>query len=1492
MNMDYEAIISYFNYGILGIIVLGTLLGFLKGLFKSVYNLAVFVGLLLIGWLISPMVARAIINFDISSYGLDLGGTTVTSIGEYVMNLIASSVEGIDGALVEGTLAFELINSIMVMAVRLVFIIVWLILMSTLFKFIAWIVYLIIKPKRNADGTKKKKNFISRLSGMGVSLVHSLIFVLLLSIPLAGITSIGSSVVSLIPEDIDGSEVNYVVTTLAFSKDGIVLLDDGEDGVPDEIIEILTKYRDTYAGKISGLVKIQDRYFDEIIFDQIFSFKVNKTRVKLRNELQIVANIYGIIQKELAGQEIDSDTIANLDDEVLEDIIDKISKLKLITIAIPLAAEVAIKSDMLTDELGDIGSLVDLDQLLKDLKAIKYDEEIKVLGNAVIKALRLISKLDFEDEDFNYLGIDPDDIEAVTDALRQSELLDVLGDFALSFLLNMEETKDALAEIDLEVEDIDLTDVKLTEELYTLSRIFRALVEAGFTSTDLETIDLNAITDNDLNNIADAIFDSKLLSNNTKLIAGFIFNQLPEEYQDFIELTDINKQDIVSILGLGMILVKTGILDDDAEINPSDILTAENIEKIADYISKSDLLAGNIQGILNMLLEMVELPITLEFPEGMVWKGNTGKTEIKAILTVAVQIFEILDEDTGDFTFTKQQIDDLADAIVNSRVIMANVGNLLDYLMDVAGVNDFVTITIPEDIDWESEEGKTEFKALLSAVGIIMDSGLMESGDFNSLTDGTDDPEDDMIKDLAEALSNSRIIRENLSPIITQMLPDTFELILFDDPDDWTETELDALLRSAKIILSQGEDFDINIIIDLTEDQIDILVSSKIIVNNVVKLLEDYTKDADDTPAGSLNGVLFLPQGDVDYYGTSGELKRFLLAAQLILADTGGDFDNFDTINLGLLGGANQGTILASLIITETIISNIEKLMADGDMIKLHPDFDRSDPNYVEGTWEAELPFLIDGILVIVGEDGDIMNLNIDTDVLLEMEDEEIETIVLSQILSYSIVNFIIEESEKPAAILSLPSVLDPNSLEYDDSLWYGEDGEVVRLLKALKALGLDDFDASIDLSDLYAEARGDEPELILASKVIEATLIKKITDEATTGSLNGILIIPNGLVWEKTIVGGVVTDKGELRNFLVSIEILLNGDDFENAEFNINTILGSDQDTLLKSKIVEASIVNKIEEEMAVGGSLHDKLVKPDGFIDEDWYGEDGELRKFLKSIDLVLGGGDFETAEFNIDVILGPDQEDILDSRIVEASVIKQIKAESSLVIPDENDVATYYYFQDEELVWERTFSSGVMTDEGELRRFLRGIDIMLDGNDFATYSFTMDDMLTVDFSQILPSRVLEATIAKTITDLLAPGAALDGFIDTPVDGFHWYHHATSTNDVRNGTFELTTAPTYQYSDLLGFLIAIQKMDEAGLNFNNVDMATIKLTDSDDLSDALWNYSRVVRGSVPTLLNTVLDDAGIPPMILRFGDGPGEQPIHSQADVKDGIDLIKAIP
>ncbi|MGB4180383.1 MAG: hypothetical protein WBK52_00320, partial [Bacilli bacterium] len=698
-------------------------------------------------------------------------------------------------------------------------------------------------------------------------------------------------------------------------------------------------------------------------------------------------------------------------------------------------------------------------------------------------------------------------------------------------------------------------------------------------------------------------------------------------------------------------------------------------------------------------------------------------------------------------------------------------------------------------------------------------------------------------------------------------------ILLGDNPDI---NDPDSLIDLNRLLnLSDGSaDVNGDGIVDEKDDQIAILTASRIIVDTAVKELKTMT-DA----GGELYEVLYLPADDeVEYHGPDGEMRRFIIAIKHVAAantEPGQGISDIDQISIASLTDADtRDDIVASKIIATTIIVNIEiEAAKEGSAIALAPELDRNNPDsYDPAAWDAELPKFLDAIAVFTG-DSDINNISFGAEEFLNRSDEDIDKIVDSRVISYSVIKKLEDEHNSPDSLITIPDQYGPAPAEAtNEALWY-EGGELRRTLRALRELGINDYEDKFPLQAIFAEAKGEVPEVILASEIVENTIVKRIETEADGGSLDGVLIYPAD--WNPADWYG---PEGELRKFLVGIEVIVGTEDFENATFEADRFLTDDRDKLLSSRLIEASaveyIINSADSE---GGALSGALYLPEDLETNNvnWYRSGGgELDRFLDAIEIIVGdGGEYGDANFAVDTILGAERDVLLDSRVVEHSAIVYIRSSEKLTIPDKSEDRYYYLTGD--LVWVRTYDeNGDLVDEGELRRFLSGIDYILgDDADFETFVFEMDNFLAIeDFTVILASRVLEATLADMTEEVLASEALID-FIKEPDDGYQWFHHAESeetgiTGVVRRGEYALTET-TYQYSDLAGFLDAVRQMDGVNLNYDSIDAYAIASSASDDsekLAEALWDYSRVMRGSIATMLNEAIDRIeSLPPTVSK---------------------------
>ena len=1803
--MNFDSLLNSFDFAIIIMLALGALFGFLRGLFKSAYKLLVFLILLAAGWFLSPIIVRYLMDFDISSVqAITFESETITSINESIPILINSFVPELAGMVEPGTVAYATVQSVIFMVLRIAVLIVWLILMGTVFKFIFWIIYLIIKPKRRKGA---KKGILSRLGGLGIGLCHTLIIIFLFSILLSGLTSMGNALVELLPE---GAGPVLQETAEAGEEPGEEpgQQEGGGSGIslPDlenfaSVFELMSSYRETLMGKIAGAAKFKGVPGDEFFFDEMFSLKVKKpeVQIKIRKELLVLVRVYALIGENLEG-EITPEALTQLDEEVLETVISEIRELKILNVAVPIGVEYARKAgliDFMDDE--------EFEEAFEEILELDFGEEFAYLVQAYLQVVDL-GLLSGEQPDF--LALDPEKVEELFQTLANLQLVELAGNIGFNYLMGLEGTQNFLNDIGVDPESIVIQGISWRSELGNIGTLYRAFRELGLTFEDGKPY-LGSITDEGINSFSEAVFNSKIFADNAVIFGRAVINMLPDDFKDLITVESLVKNDLASLLTLAKVLYDAGLLGD--EINYETLFSEETIERIAEAVSNSNLLSSNLGRVLKTLLEQVELPFELaESTLERDWSGASGKREIKALLSAAGELMDLGLKD-GDFfeNLTTEKIDSLADKIAESSVLMGNMGNLIDYLFsEGVSLGDISISTDPvKDMDWESQAGRDEFKSIMRAMAAIFEGNLHQDPDFDNLSDGTEDVNgdgkiddaDNLIKRLAESMSGSVLIRHNLNNLIDQIAGEAtgdVKIAMFDDPDDWTSREIQALLRSVKIIskkenipedlfnltneeldiilsstlickslvenlkgmtaedgqlkdfliiqyvgaddwydrydedgerifdgelrklfnsgrillgdnpdfdnpeglislstvldlsdedidgilasqilkasfanqlikLSREEDaqivvkmemgdpgweaeirslidsvkvllgdeadlenlsIDPNTLKNLSEEDIDTVLASTIISDTIIRKLVEIGQEADgalvvrfdeDDPAwkasgsgagelrhfisaailildeeddlnsgdavkvnkiaklaeadvdvlvqsyilvdtavkhlrsmtapdGGLHEVLYLPDlTDDDYYGSSGEMKRFILAAKHLLDASGEDveLEELSTIKLGTLAGENKETILASEIVKETIIRNIEKEAEKEDsVVKLPPELVRTESDKKKENWDDEIPKLLDAIIVILGEDSGIDDVSFDESRFLALTDPEISTLVASRLISFTAVKTIEEKAEDEDSLIALPGELNPESGEYQEELWYGENGELAKALKALASLGIASFDTGGFDEKKFLSLSDETINAIAASRVISYTAVKTIQDNAKDE--NSILALPDELNPES---GGYQEElwygeNGELAKALRAVRALeissFDTDGFEQTKFlslsdaQIDAIVASrvlsftavktiednakddeslialpdvlnsekaeydeslwygangelakvlkalkalnlasfesdfslqavfeeakgpaEDEVILASKVIEATFINKIEKEAA--GSLAGTLIIPEDVVWERSGGDRGELRRFLIAIEVIIGEADLSTAEFDVDKFLGLNQNKLLDSSIVEASAIHFIINSDKLIIPHPADQATYYFFENETIVWEG--------EDGELRRFLAGIESILGTDSFATLTFTMDKFMEVDFELALRSRVLEATLADMVGGMIS--GPLNGMIKEPDNGYHWFHHATceaaqaDVRTIRRGEFVLPSGAN-QYSDLSGFLKAIQKFLDSGLNYENVNKYTIADADTQLLAEAMINYSRVIRGSIATLLNKALEDVDHP--------------------------------
>ncbi|HEY8444939.1 MAG TPA: hypothetical protein VIK94_02290, partial [Bacilli bacterium] len=595
-----EQIIQYMNYLFIGNVALYAFIGFIRGTYKSLYYLIATVLIFFGGWLAMGPVLNWARGYDLSSYNLVLNDIPFTNINKYVEEVVITQFPQANTLITTDTLLREFLFSLVTMVLQLVYLIVLTILAFTVFKGLFDIIWLIIKPRKQiVDGkkVKPKKGFLSRLGGMGIGAVKGALYSLLFFVPLAGISSITNQIRQTVdtPQDMK-YELVFVnnTMTLVESRNNQLFNDEVE-----EILDMLGAYDKSIAGKVLGTYN-----FDTKVFDELFSVKVGNANIRFRRELEIVAQAIAKINKESNGQSFEEGvkTLLKENPALFKEIVDDLSKLETIKVAIPIGIEVVL---LLEDEEGN--KLIDqlpenLDFTLEDFYDIDYQADFKRIGYAFVDVASLIN-LDNPNENLDFLGFDPEVVESIFNNIGSLEIVDKFAPIVVSYFLTTDMIKDSLTDLNLTVDDLGLDEVEdWGHEISNIGQIYKAFSEMQIKSfTDPDGV--KYVTEESVNKFSEAVFNSIIIQKAVPVLVKMLSDEfLPEQYQHVITIdTSIfDKDEFAALLNAVVVIIKANILkgNQDAFINLSDDL----IDDLSKYLSSSEFITSNLSSIIEIML--------------------------------------------------------------------------------------------------------------------------------------------------------------------------------------------------------------------------------------------------------------------------------------------------------------------------------------------------------------------------------------------------------------------------------------------------------------------------------------------------------------------------------------------------------------------------------------------------------------------------------------------------------------------------------------------------------------------------------------------------------------------------------------------------------------------------------------------------------------------------------------------------------------------------
>ncbi|MDD4823791.1 MAG: hypothetical protein PHU13_00790, partial [Acholeplasmataceae bacterium] len=794
-----------------------------------------------------------------------------------------------------GTESLMFIFGIVKMVINILLFIILLVLNFTIFKFISWILWKIVKPKKDSEtGEKPKKR---RLLGAGVGVIRGLILLLLLAIPMAGLASMASS--------------GEVLMTLAESGNSGETQQAAETDDMDEMFAFFKGYRNTYVGQAF-------KSFDTKMFDSIVNISTTagdkEVSIKLRKDLENFVGIYQILLDANEGNpNFDQNIVFKLTDDQITQIGDFLAEADIIKVGTSIAAEYLYDYLVTNDLLKGYETHL----TLENLKAMDIGADIKKIAEAAI----LIRAIDFqEDIENNIFTLTEDQVTEIITKLTELQLLEYGLPIAINYFLSLEDTQTIMLDNGIDLADlVKPTPEELIADLGKFVDVYIAVKDLGYTSVEelkqlQNTENLELITDQQVTNLVSSIFGFNVLNDNSILISTMLYDMLkeglPEDYQSVITLQSLqdnfNETEVTNLVLLTKLFLEVGIFEENFDYE--NLFTEDIIEKLASRISGSSLISGMAEGLITTMTSSLEIPFEIEVPPGVTFGGAAGKAEIKAVLTSIKGVLDAgLLESTFDAgTLSNQTIEDLAQSISDSKIMTHNIPLILDELINNMGT---VTIEIPEDFSFAGEAGKNELIALFKTFRTFTNAGFLDSDfDITTLSDTT-------IRDIAIDISSSVIMTNNINNFMNNIASGTsFDFLSSTDVSvDWDEDEVYYTLNAAKIFMSNN----------ITESNINSLSNSDIhmiAMSEYVSTILGQTVINMNEPGGTLDGKLSIPTGIVWHSTdtTTGELENLFLGIKELLGTN--DLSTFNPTIDSILN-LDHNLMFESLILESTIVN-------------------------------------------------------------------------------------------------------------------------------------------------------------------------------------------------------------------------------------------------------------------------------------------------------------------------------------------------------------------------------------------------------------------------------------------------------------------------------------------------------------------------------------------------------------------------------------------
>ncbi|MBP5551415.1 MAG: MFS transporter [Bacilli bacterium] len=1426
-------------------VVLNGFLGFLRGTKKSIFYLIVSAVVFGLGFGLMTIAISALMKMPVGKW---FGGmlssvypevSATSSMEDIVLGVISNQFPQFAQAVQDGSVTASFVLGLISFVVKLVYIILILVLAFTLFKLIADIIWLIIRPKK-VDGVRPKKTFGGRMIGFGIGAAKGAIYSLLIFTLIAGVASVATSAMA-VAETTSSSNNTEAVLVLSDGRASLITLDasEGNSGSSGSLFgdmdmeflaSIVGAYRKSVPGALFGAVKVSSVPFDEFLFDGVFSFDVKmgdeKVKVKLRSEIESVANAFAKVANEFDIQNPSLEAILSIGEEgekALKELVDAISDLSILKVAIPVALEIGLYSDLLVDENGNklLEEFYTGDQIPTIANALVSD--IKSIGYSLVDARKVIAVFVGDSEntkDINtFLNLDPEAIKLLFDEehLGGLDTVDILAPIGLTYLTTIESVKTALDEIGIDLEQITNMPEgsSWSGEIGKLGDIYIALQdllkdpETGrvFIDKDHYTEILNLFTEEKVNNFVDTLFTSNLINNAAGALVTFAREKLlPEDYKQYITIGEgvkFDANECKAFLNAATCLVKSGFLSmfgEDGGGNIADMIENLDVDDLAKYLSQSVIIRQSLSGSLDLLLSNLSTgDMQLRFGTFEDW-DDAASTEVelrsvlKAMKILGKNLFNSDGENTGFSINTLAGLTEAEiEAILTSKIMR---GTIVNFLVDNSG------------------EGQT-----LSVIG-------------KGVTRVNANP--DSWYDQYRILENATLTGNTLNITPTSAAIDQEYLV-----NHYLIYCNGAYLASARCVAGEAASIDLS----------------------TIKVGKDE----------SGNPIYHTPSSTNEYTAYGVNVRGMGVEAYTISGTTLNinpahiSLDNENKVNK--INVYADGELIYSVRINE-----VAPLSIDLSTIKVGEN-ESHEPVYFElkedteievyGYNEGELRKIFIAILSItskLGDEGlDFSNTDALTSALSKVDDSDIENITASVVINDALISAIEDLSKQDDAFIYIPSELKDGEGKIDHDKW-DEAYESANILKAIKAI----FNGgNVSADNLKLKQIIDSKDSILKSLIICETVKQNIVKiDSINVPANEGLGVTDLTGWKNTYnPDGTVATHGELSIMLDAITKVLTITD----ETSINNISADNlklksiidnRDAILRSKVISETIRSKLLDIDGINIPTGEELSSTDLTGWKNTYDEagnvlsHGELSYILNAISYVLNISDettidgISTDSLKIKSVID-NSDEILKSLVISETIRVKLLEVEGISIPANEELST-----DNLTGWKNTYNNdGTVATRAELSALLNAVGYVINIDEDTQINNISTDAIKLNSiighkNDILKSLVISETIRVKLMEVDGIDVpANEGLSETDLAGWKNSYNADGT-----------VATARELSALLDAVnIVLNVTDETTVN--NIDTNSIKL------KNVITNRDTILKSKVisETIRKKLLEVEGI---------------------------------